>query len=80
MEEKKQKQANGLENSALGTAMLGNFALRHNRQVRTRFCRTNLGCCHVKILVKPLGFTLFLPCTHQKFVPAKFFDLWCAKY
>ena len=37
--------------------------IRHNRQVRTRFCRTNLGCCHVKILVKPLGFTLFLPCT-----------------
>ncbi len=25
MEEKKQKQANGLENSALGTTILGNF-------------------------------------------------------
>jgi len=25
MEEKKQKQANGLENSALGATMLGNF-------------------------------------------------------
>ena len=55
-------------------------AARHNRQVRTRFCRTNLGRCHVKILVKPLGFTVFLPCTHQKFVPAKFSDLWCEKY
>ena len=37
MEEKKQKQANGLENSALGTDMLGNFALSRKGVEPIRF-------------------------------------------